>query len=154
MSKKLITKSAAKLKQRGYKQSASNADKRDRGTGINYTRFKRGGETFLVRAKAYVYEDLASFGEDQVNDALRRDAWLVIYFDDSESFHIFHPRHVEREGVTSVNRSKRSTERVWLDIPMDDGIPLDEFEAGERPPVGRRSSRERSDTTQKGLGDY
>lgn len=140
---KLISKSAALLEQKGFEQSTSVSDEIDH-KGTIHTVFKKQHtpHRYHARAKAYVYNGLASFGSDMVEKALEHqevfngEVWLLIYFDDIESFFVFDPKWVEDEGTRSVNNSKRSEAREWIDVPLDDGVTLDHFREGERPREG------------------
>ena len=157
----LIDKSARLLEERGYKQITSVSDRQERGKGITYTKFKTDDaesleeHTFFVRCKEYVYEGLAPFGKEHVKDAKRNDAWLVIYFDDGEGFHVFDPAQVHRDGEETTGRSKRSDARKWIEVTLDDGVALDEFEAGQRPTSSRLSgSGSTTETKRTSLFDY
>lgn len=132
MSKHLITKSADRLKKRGYKQRTSAHDRSQR-RGVTHTVFKRDGEVFLVRAKEYVYEGLASFGTGHVDHGLETGAWLVSYFDDCRQFYVFDPYYVRAEADRTEGPSKRSGSRDWYELPLVEGVTLGAFENGDRP---------------------
>lgn len=129
----LLTKSAKHLVARGYDQTSSHADAVDRGSGINYTVFTDGDETYCVRAKEYVYKGLASFGTDHVDDAIRKHAWLVCWFDDLEAHYVFNAHYVDATADRVSGQSKRTAEREYCELPLDDGVTLGAFERGKRP---------------------
>ena len=134
---KLITKSAQKLKAKGFRQLSSHVDRHETGRNVNYTMFEFRGEVFLVRAKEYVYRGRAPFGRKMVDRAIATDALLVGYFDDVEQFYVFDPSHVFNTGELTTGNSKHSASREWLEVPLTDGTLLSEYTAGKSALTGR-----------------
>lgn len=135
MSDKLLTEAAEDLQARGYEQLDSHHDEIESGSGINYLVFDRDGETFYVRAKEYVYQNLAPFGTDMIEDAITEDATLVIYFGDRTEFYAADPLTVRREGSLTSGQSKRSESREWREIGLEQTVPLYDYVENEAAPA-------------------
>lgn len=135
---KLITKSAAILDERGFTQVTSANDRQKAGGGITHTDFvhPETGNRFFVRAKTEVYEGIAAFGRGMVEHALEKDVWLVIYYDDRETFYVFDPAYVGECGEREQNHSKYDADdREWLEVSLDAGVELEAFIAGDAVPM-------------------
>lgn len=127
----------------GLTQIASNAEQK----GINWTVWTKNGEKFLVRAKEYVYKEKAPFGADHVRDAMKKDAWLVIYYDDRQQHYLFDPSLVHNTGERMGGRSKRSRNRTWVEVGLTDGVLLSEYLRGKHPRGLDETDREPSNTS-------
>ena len=143
----LIDVSARNLDHLGFTQIASKSDDVDTGSGITYTIWKKDGEKFLVRAKEYVYKEQAPFGTEHVRDALKRDAWLMIYFDDRQKHYVFDPSTVWNVGDRTGGRSKRSNNRSWIEVPVTEGTLLEDFMRGDSPRGLDETDRELKNTS-------
>lgn len=157
MTKKLITKSAALLEDRGFSQVTSAQDRQRKSGGITHTVFEHddSGERFLVRAKEYCYQNRAPFGKGMVQHAQSDDAMLVIYFDDQERFLAFNPGYVARHGSETTGRSKWESDenRVYLEVETKAGADLTQYVIGHYQP--RRAEHWDTTTTRNtGLDDY
>lgn len=116
---KLLTKSADILLESGFRQLASMND----GHGVNSTLFIREEDRFLVSAKKYAYQNLASFQLKQVDQAKREGLTLVFYEDRGESFTAFDPDFVAKEADSSYGKSRRA-KTEWREIPLSRGADL------------------------------
>lgn len=137
MTKKLITKSAALLEDRGFTQSTSAHDRQREGGGITHTVFDHDetGKRFYVRAKQDVYKNLAPFGKGMVEHAVEDNVMLCIYFDDRGQFFVFDPHYVAKHGVEETNHSKFDDEpRTWLELTLEHGCRLSAYVDGRATP--------------------
>lgn len=126
---KLLTKSAAMLVERGFKQLASISDQ----SGINSTLFEKDGEKFFVGAKEYAYRGLASFQLRQVEQAVKEDHLLVFYEDQNETFNVFDPEFVSQKADVSIGKSKR--EKVtWKELSLEYSADLADYLRGNDSP--------------------
>lgn len=90
------------------------------------------GETFVLVAKEYAYKGLASFMEQIVKKAASSSATLVFYEDKNETFTVFDADYYSKHGALSQGKSKTRDTR-WLELPLDDGVTLDEYQNGQSP---------------------
>lgn len=139
MSDKLLTRSAEMLVERGYRQVGSTHDRTDESNDITHTVFRRDGhdDTFLVRAKEYVYEGMAPFGVDLIEHALEIGGTPVIYFDDREEFYVADADYVADSGSEVTGMSRRSDSRRYLEVPLDACVRLYDYVEGNAEPQHR-----------------
>lgn len=155
MTRKLLTQSAEMLDNAGFVQTASSRDALE-DKGITHTVFAyedRYGDSqlFCVRAKEYCYDERAPFGTDTLADARRRDALVVVYFDQESEFHVFDPEHVLRTGSHEMNHSKRSESRTWIEVDLSEGCLLFDYVNGHDEPTFAESTET---TKRTSLFDY
>jgi hypothetical protein len=134
MAEKLLTKSADLLLEQGYEQLETTHQSRCRSSGIRHTVFTRKGEEFHLGAKEYVYKGLASFGENQVERAVERDAMLVLYIDRQEKFFVFDAKYVEDEGEVVNGPGDKVDDQRWVNVPIEDGADLTGYIYGAESP--------------------
>jgi hypothetical protein len=134
MVQKLLTRSASILNRHGFEQIGSSADRTGETEDITHTMFVRGDEEYHVRAKKYLYEGKASFGEEQVEHAVGKGATLVMYVDEERRFIAFDANYVQSEGESVNGQSKMSDERDWLEVDVSDGVELGAYTRGDAEP--------------------
>jgi hypothetical protein len=129
MAQKLLTKSADILLDQGFEQIAS----MKRTSGIDATLFKRDGEKYLVGAKQYAYQNLASFQLQQVEQAVEEDLMPAFYADESEQFTVFDPDFIMENAEESHGESTRG-QVEWREIPRSHGADLTGYVYGAEEP--------------------
>jgi len=95
---------------------------------------KRGDEKFVLVAKEYAYKGLASFMERLVKKAKRHGFTLLFYENDGETYTVFDADYYAQHGKLSQGRSKTRDTR-WLELPLDNGVPLDAYLLGAGSPT-------------------
>lgn len=121
----MIHESAHNLESHGFRivQALTDPD----GT-IGYG-VERGGEKFVLVAKEYAFKGLASFMESLVKKAKRHGFMLLFYENDGETYTVFDSAYYTKHGKLSRGRSKTRDTR-WLELPLDEGVALDEYLRG------------------------
>lgn len=144
----LLKKGLGQLQGRGFDTVVNITDKLE-GKGTAYIKLEYDDKPFYLRAKEYVYEGKAPFGEEMVEDALADGAYLVIYFDDLETCFVFDPGFVQNYGEQTVGESKHSDERPYLEVELDEGAQIDDWLEGDVTPATTRNDDrpERPDNT-------
>jgi hypothetical protein len=92
----------------------------------------RGDQLYVLVAKQYAYQNMASFMRpivEKVND----DVLMLFYSDDDNSYTIFDAGYVKEHGNPSQGASKKR-ECQWVEISREHGVLLDGFlERNESP---------------------
>lgn len=94
----------------------------------------------LVTAKSYAFNKQASFPKRVPEKADSRDLLVAVFFDDPEltlgNGYVYDPSHVLSQGVKNVRQGGGSTDeptlsasgqKVWLDIPLADGVVFGDY---------------------------
>lgn len=129
MTTNLLEKAAEILVDRGFTNPQLVSDLIE-GRGPTHFIIEHGGDEYSVRSKEYRYKGMASFGIEQVEQAVAHDLLLVSYIDDDESFRVYHPRAILNEGRRYKRDSGKSVDRTWIETDKLVGAPLSEYIEG------------------------
>lgn len=88
---------------------------------------------FVIVAKEYAYQDLASFMARLVERADADDRF-IFYCADDDSYTVFDGGYLKEHGNPSQGASKKR-ECSWVECPRSEGVVLDDYLAGVDQPT-------------------
>ena len=91
----------------------------------------RGDEQFVLVAKNYAYNNLASFMAPVIEWA--DEEKLIFYADDVDSFTVFNQKYVNQNGNASQGESKKRN-CSWIEIDRSYGVDLFDYLNGRKEP--------------------
>ena len=93
---------------------------------------ERNNDLYVLVAKAYAYQNLASFMARLVGKA-DDEVRFIFYCDDDQTFTVFDARHLKENGSPSQGPSKKR-DCSWVEIDREEGAELDDYFAGRDRP--------------------
>jgi len=96
-------------------------------------------KNILATAKSYVLDEQASFSTRVCEKGERRDVLIAVFFEEPQftlgNGYVYNPTHVLSQGAENINRgdvagerdSAPSGQKVWLDIPLSDGVVFGDY---------------------------
>lgn len=124
----LVEEAVKGLKTEGF----SRVTKLEDGNGAIGYIVDREGEHFLLVAKEYSYEGLASFMARLVERAVDESLTLIFYDDAADRYTVFDPDYYQKNGDVSWGESKAEQTR-WIELSRRHGVELGDYLAGDEP---------------------